>query len=132
MTDFENVHALIIEDDTSSVAVLTNLLRQMKITYTAVFDPAKAVDTAINLPSLNIIFVDLELPASNGYQVMADLRSQPTLANIPIVAYTSHLSEMAKAREMGFDSFFGKPIRSTTFPQDLASVLGGTSVWVNR
>jgi len=132
MTIPENTHALIIEDDTPSIAVLANLFRQLRITYTAVFDPAKAVSTALSLPAVNVIFVDLQLPGSDGYQVLHELRQQTQLGNVPIVAYTSHLSEMSRARQMGFHSFFGKPIRSSTFQHDLASVLGGTSVWVNR
>ena len=128
----ENTHALIVEDDNSSVAVLANLFRQMRITYTSVFDPAKAVETALSLPTLSVIFLDLELPGSNGYDVLNDLQNQPELADIPIVAYTSHQSEMGHAREKGFYSFFGKPIRSATFQHDLESVLSGTPVWINR
>lgn len=128
----ENTHALIIEDDTRSVAVLASLFRQMRITYTALFDSTKAVETALSLPNLSIIFVDLEMPGSDGYKVLHDLHSQDHLSSIPVVAYTSHLSEMSQAREKGFHSFFGKPIRSTTFQQDLLNVLNGTPVWVKR
>jgi CheY-like chemotaxis protein len=128
----ENTHALIIEDDNSSVAVLANLFRQMRITYTALFDPSKAVETALSLPNLSVIFVDLELPGSDGYKVLDALHAQPQLEGIPIVAYTSHLSEMGHAREKGFYGFFGKPIRSTTFQHDLENVLNGTPVWINR
>ncbi|MEP7289818.1 MAG: response regulator [Chloroflexota bacterium] len=132
MTTPEPIHALIIEDDTPSVAVLASLFNQIGISYTALFEPTKAVDTALSLPQLSIIFVDLELPDLDGYEVLQELRNQESLSNIPIVAYTSHLSEMSHAREMGFHSFFGKPIRSTTFREDLNSVLNGTPVWVKR
>jgi two-component system, cell cycle response regulator DivK len=128
----EQVHALIIEDDTPSVAVITNLFKQMGISYTTLFEPTKAVEIALSLPRLDIILVDLEMPICDGYQVLQNLRDQEPLANIPVVAYTSHLSEMAQAREKGFHSFFGKPIRSTTFREDIGAVLNGTPVWVKR
>jgi CheY-like chemotaxis protein len=129
---FNEVHILVVEDDPSSADVLGDLLRQLRLSYTVVCDSEQALPAIYNMQRLDAIFLDLELPNGNGFDVLANIKADPTLAHIPVVAYTSHLSEMANAREAGFHSFLGKPIRGKDFPDQLASILNNQRVWVVR
>jgi CheY-like chemotaxis protein len=129
MESFTHTNAVIVEDDTPSADVLTDLLERLGVNYTILFDSGSANSTMRQLGKIDIIFLDLEMPNSTGYQVLAAIQSEPDLAGIPVVAYTSHTSEMSNARKAGFHSFLGKPLRGKVFADLLAKILDNQPVW---
>jgi CheY-like chemotaxis protein len=64
---------------------------------------------AYPLPSL--IFLDLKLPFLHGFQVLAWIKSQPSLKDVPVAILTSsdEAVDRKKALELGAKSFFVKP-----------------------
>ncbi len=80
----------------------------------------------------DIIFLDLEMPDLNGYDVLKELHGIPKFSGVPVVAYTSHTSEMGFAREAGFHSFLGKPLNSGAFGDQVASIINDRPVWEVR
>ncbi|HRF97817.1 MAG TPA: response regulator, partial [Aggregatilineales bacterium] len=79
--------------------------------------------------AIRVIFLDLEMPDIDGYQVLQKLKADSRFVGVPIVAYTVHVSEVHVAYENGFDGFLGKPIDSDKFPDQLARILMGEAVW---
>jgi two-component system, cell cycle response regulator DivK len=132
MTNFDNVHVLIVEDNSSSVDVLAGLLDLVKIHYTVIYDSRKISDLLPQLEQLHAIFVDLEIPGLDGYEVLKILKADERLRHVPVVAYTAHLSQMAQARDAGFHGFLGKPLRASLFPAQIARILEGQPVWSVR
>jgi chemosensory pili system protein ChpA (sensor histidine kinase/response regulator) len=51
------------------------------------------------------------MPRMDGYEVAAQVRSDPRLADIPIIMITSRVGEKHRARaiELGVDDYLGKP-----------------------
>ena len=87
------------------------------------------LDQIRRIPKVSVIFLDLEMPRYNGYEILAMLKSLPELAGVPVIAYTTHISHMREARVAGFDSFLGKPLNRQLFPKQLARILQGEEVW---
>ena len=60
----------------------------------------------------DLILLDISLPEMDGTEVLRQLRSDPFLAHIPVIALTAHA--MAGDREkylaLGFDDYITKPI----------------------
>ncbi len=79
------------------------------------------------LEPVSVVFLDLEMPGVDGYSVKDYLREQ--LPGVPIIAYTVHVSEINVVQQLGFDGFLGKPLDSSRFPDQLARILRGESVW---
>jgi CheY-like chemotaxis protein len=129
MTRFTHIHAVIVEDDTSSADVLTDLLEQLEINYTVLSDGNSVIMALRQFETVHVVFLDLEMPNSTGYQVLEAIQSEPDLADIPVVAYTSHISEMSNARKAGFHSFLGKPLRGKVFADLLGKILDNQPVW---
>jgi CheY-like chemotaxis protein len=123
------LRAVIIEDDHSSIDVLAELLSQSGIDSSSFQDPQAALESINSLCAASVIFVDLDMPNLTGYQVLETLQNTPELVHLPVVAYTSHTSEMASARTAGFHSFLGKPLRASTFPAHLSAILNDQPVW---
>jgi two-component system, cell cycle response regulator DivK len=81
---------------------------------------------------VDLIILDLRLPKGfTGYEIYDQIREIPDLASVPIVAVSASDASVAipKTRNKGFSSFIAKPIDSTLFPEQLANILMGQSIW---
>jgi CheY-like chemotaxis protein len=123
-------HAVIVDDNNSNLGVLAELLMVEGLGYTKVQDATYLAQVLQTVPHVDVIFLDLEMPHVNGYEVLADLKADARFKNTPVVAYTVHLNEINNARSHGFHSFIGKPINVDRFPQQLARILHGEQVWM--
>lgn len=131
MTDLTNCQALIIEDNPGDTKVLQTLLSRVGMEFVAL-DGSDLLVTLQQVPVPDIIFLDLDLPEMNGFQVLEKLQAIPEFGGVPVVAYTSHTSEMAYARRAGFHSFLGKPLKSADFGDQVMQIINGEAVWEVR
>jgi CheY-like chemotaxis protein len=122
-------HALIIDDNAKNMSVLARLLSDEGVSNAQVAHP-RHLETVLEATNqVDIVFLDIEMPGMSGYDVLEILRSYEHLSNVPVVAYTVHLSEINRAYQLGFHSFIGKPIDPDKFPDQLARILRGEPVW---
>jgi CheY-like chemotaxis protein len=125
------LHALIIDDDAYSVHIMERLLDLQDIRYTSIKDPTKLPPVLEGLEQVDIIFLDLEMPKLDGYEVLEILRDHFG-ESTKIVACTVHTSQVNMTRKLGFSSFVAKPLDTDRFPQHLARILNGDPVWEAR
>lgn len=121
-------HALIIDDDPNNGEVLAELLQMEGISSSRVQNPT-SVDRTLSADQYDVIFLDLEMPNLNGYQVLEKIQTNTRYAGVPVVAYTVHLNEIHTAKEVGFHSFIGKPLDADRFPSQIKRILDGSPVW---
>jgi len=129
MSIFEGKTALIIEDDNTSIRVMEQLLKQINIPADVIWDSTKVKDQLAETDKPDVIFLDLEMPSSNGYSVLQMIQNNSKFDGVPVVAYTTHTSHLNDARNAGFHSFLGKPINGREFPANLEKILNGENVW---
>ncbi|MCU0480923.1 MAG: response regulator [Anaerolineae bacterium] len=120
-------HALVIDDNPQNVKVIVQMLGKQGVTATQILDPLQLSTKIPALGEVDIIFLDLEMPSLGGYELKEILKSY--FGAVPIIAYTVHINEINVVREMGFDGFLGKPLDDAKFPDQLARILRGESVW---
>jgi CheY-like chemotaxis protein len=122
-------HALIIDDNAKNVYVLVRLLNDQDVTTSAITNPRMLDGVLSTLSHLDVVFVDLEMPGQNGYDVLASLRAHTRFHGVSVVAYTVHTSDIHIAQQAGFDSFIGKPLDLERFPGQLTRILRREPVW---
>lgn len=130
--DLSQINALVVEDDAGGMAIIGVMMRFLNIkayintTGEGVIQMAKAMR-----PRPDIIFCDINLPRTNGYEVLKELRSDPELKDILVIAVTAQDAdtEIPKARAAGFDGYIGKPLNRMRFPKQLRRILAGEDVW---
>lgn len=121
--------ALVIDDNRNNLEVLTLLLEREGVEPSAVLG-VHQIDSALNAAKpFDVVFLDLEFPNADGFDVLQALKLDSRLNDVPIVAYSVHTSEIDRARRAGFDSFLGKPLDMARFPDQLRHILAGTPVW---
>jgi CheY-like chemotaxis protein len=123
-----SINVLIIDDDEFNLEVLGRLLKAEGANHIALQDATKIEDALAELPRVDIVFLDLEMPKMDGYQAFALLREKLG-DHVPIIACTVHLNEIDEARNLGFAGFLGKPIDQKRFGHQYQAILNGQGVW---
>lgn len=135
MSALEPSHArvLVVEDDPDNRTVIERLLRLAGVapySYVAIEGDAAAY-LGRSGEDFDLVFLDLQLPKKDGFAILGEIRSDPALAPMRVVALTANVSrrEMERCREAGFDGFIGKPIDGRRFSALLSKILKGDAVW---
>ena len=125
----KQVHALVVDDDVKNLGVLSRLLARQGVVCTEASSSSQLAAVLMNLTKVDLVFLDLELPGINGYQIMDQLKTDARFEGVPFVAYTAHVNEINAAHKKGFHSFLGKPVDAAKFPEQLGHILNGEPVW---
>ncbi len=107
---------LIIEDNEQNLYLLTFILKKHGYDCEAAQDGQEGIDKAIRCRP-DLILLDVQLPVMDGYAVARHLRSNPELAETPIVAVTSYAmtGDREKTLASGCTGYIEKPINPDTF-----------------
>lgn len=130
--DFSRVNALAVEDDAGGMAIIGVLMRYLGIkafintTGEGVVEMARAMK-----PRPDVIFLDLNLPTTSGYDILKQIRADEQLKDVLVIAVTAQDAdaEIPKCKSAGFDGYIGKPISRSRFPRQLRRILSGEAVW---
>ncbi len=125
------MHALLVDDDINNLEVLAGLLDDAGFSHTAVQDPGKLGDVLKTAGTIDVVFLDLEMPGQTGYDILKLLRNDAGLS-APMVACTVHISEAVNAHREGFDGFIAKPLDAARFSSQLTRIMDGETVWDTR
>lgn len=115
---------LLIEDNEQNRYLTTYLLEKYGYEVISASDGPMGIELAGSiLPEL--ILLDIQLPTMDGYTVARELRNNPVLNTIPIVAVTSYAmtGDREKTIDAGCDGYIEKPINPETFVGDVERYL---------
>ncbi|NMG14191.1 response regulator [Aromatoleum bremense] len=107
---------LIAEDHPASLELLRYLLAANGYDILSAEDGEAALDLA-RRDTPDLIICDLQMPKKNGYEVVRQLKSEPALSAIPVVAVTafSMIGDREQVLAAGFDGYLSKPIEPEEF-----------------
>ena len=105
-----NEQILVVDDEIISRRVIGHSLEKAGLKSTAVSHP----DEALKLLQDNrydLVFLDVEMPGMNGFELCKKLRAMPLHAKTPVIFVTalSGFESRAKSSLSGGDDFIGKP-----------------------
>lgn len=107
---------LIAEDHPASLELLRYLLSANGYDILSAEDGEAALELARRDPP-DLIICDLQMPKKNGYEVVGELKGDPALAHIPVVAVTafSMIGDREQVLAAGFNGYLSKPIEPEEF-----------------
>jgi len=104
-------HALVIDDNRDSADTVCQMLSLLDIEATPAYGPRAAMlYIKDNMP--DIVFLDINMPGVDGFEVMSYLRRYPHMQHIPFVFVTSddQPETAQKVRKTGALLIIIKPI----------------------
>jgi signal transduction histidine kinase/DNA-binding NarL/FixJ family response regulator len=102
---------LVVDDIASNRAVLVNLLEPLGFEVFEAADGQQAIHLAREIRP-NLILMDRWMPVLDGLEATRQIRQNPELAEVPILAVSASVSkeDQARSQEVGYDDFLPKPI----------------------
>lgn len=102
---------LIVDDDPTALAGLSNLLRPWGFQVTTLDSPQRFWDV-LNRTEPDLLLLDLEMPTFNGVDLCRVVRQAPQWRDLLILVVTAHTSTEAVRRAFaaGADDFITKPV----------------------
>jgi two-component system cell cycle response regulator DivK len=115
---------LIIEDNEQNMYLLTFILEKHGYKVYQARDGREGIELA-NQVTPAIILLDIQLPLMDGYTVARKLRSNPVLAEVPIIAVTSYamVGDRERILSAGCTNYIEKPINTETFITEIEQYL---------
>lgn len=117
-----NSHRILVVEDNDHVAYLLEFLLQ-RAGYDVVVaangrDAQKAIE---ELPPVDLVLLDLMLPYVSGFQLIEEIRDNPTWQAVPIIVLSGKVLEedIVQALDLGANDFVTKPFR----PEELLARL---------
>jgi signal transduction histidine kinase/DNA-binding response OmpR family regulator len=118
---------LIIDDDIRNIFSLTSVLESHDV---EVLHAERGKDGILILeqtPGVDVALIDIMMPDMDGYQTMREIRRQPELADLPLIAVTAKAmkGDRQKCLDAGASDYIAKPV-------DIELLLALLRVWVAR
>jgi DNA-binding response OmpR family regulator len=100
---------LIVDDEVDRCRVMSRLFARRGWSSAVVHDPAAAVAT-LRADGACAVLLDLSLPGMDGLQVLAAIRADPAVANVPVLVYYAphHQATAVRAIDAGADDYIPK------------------------
>ena len=116
---------LVAEDEPDALRALTLRLQAHDYEVVPAVDAMQAT-ARIRKEKLDLILLDIHLPAGGGFKILERLRSSPKTRTIPVIAITADPSPETKRRcyELSCHAFFRKPYHPQRLLEAIELALG--------
>lgn len=115
---------LVVEDNEQNLELVEFLLEESGAEVRKARDASETWEQlALGAPDL--ILMDMQLPEADGLTLVAQIRRDATLADIPVIALTAHAMRGDRERFIagGCDGYISKPINVETFVSEVKRIL---------
>jgi HAMP domain-containing protein/CheY-like chemotaxis protein/signal transduction histidine kinase len=118
---------LVVDDDARNIFALTTILENHDMDVLSATNGRQAIDLVKATPDLSVVLMDIMMPEMDGYETMREIRKDPQLRTLPILALTAKAmkGDREKCLEAGASDYIAKPVNT----DQLVSLL---RVWLYR
>jgi PAS domain S-box-containing protein len=118
---------LVAEDHPFNQIVVKEFLENSGATVSTACNGEEALEL-LRSENFDCVLMDIQMPVMDGLEATRQIRADPTLAEIPILALTANAYSEDRERCMaaGMNDFISKPIKADDFYQTIANCLSNT------
>lgn len=130
--NIKHIDILLVEDSPADVLITREAFAEFKIfnTLHVVEDGVEAMaflnqdGKYASVPRPDLILLDLNLPRKNGREVLAEIKNEPRLKNIPVVVLTTSHSEsdVLEAYDQHANCYIVKPVGFDNFVDAMKTI----------
>jgi len=122
----EREKLVVLADDSISVRKFVGrMLEKAGYRVKLASDGLEALEIASSSPC-DLVITDLEMPRTNGYELMLHLRQTPSTSKVPVMVVTSRAGAKHRDRAMkeGAAAFMVKPVQEESFITQVVELIG--------
>ena len=115
---------VVIEDNVQNARMAEKLLKRAGHEVLVAYDGETGLETVLE-DGADLVLIDLGLPDIDGQTVIAIMRQQPHLTDIPFIAFTAWPEDHARdmATSYGCDGVIVKPINTREFANQIEAFI---------
>ena len=119
---------LVVEDDPDLAQLVIDIFMTAGFEMHWASNKAEINQQMNRRPFVDLVLMDIELPDTNGLQVLKRIRSHPKLAKLPVIMMTgkSSAEDVAAGLTAGADGYVSKPFMMSGLVKAVKQVLGIT------
>lgn len=120
-----SIDILVVEDNDDDVVLIQAAFSEGKVVNRLIFvhDGEEAMTylrkqgAYVAAPMPGIVLLDINMPKKNGFEVLADIKTDPRLRALPVVMLTvsDREEDIVRSYEQGACSYIRKPVSLTRF-----------------
>lgn len=120
---------LVVDDNAINLALLGYLLDNSGFEVSAAENGEQALKILTQRRDFDAVLCDIQMPVMDGYEFARQVRAQPGLAQMPLVAITAlaMVGDRGRILAAGFDGYVSKPIEPVEFIATLRTLV--PSLW---
>ena len=119
---------LLVDDEPDSLEVASRWLRLAGASVLTASDGKLGLEIALK-DEPDLILADLSMSVMDGWRMLVELKNNPAIAQIPIVALTAHtlLNIREQALSAGFAAHIAKPFEATRLVTEVLQIMQSAS-----
>jgi signal transduction histidine kinase/CheY-like chemotaxis protein len=127
----EGLPVLVVDDNTTNLTILHEMLSRWRMRPAAVSDGATALAALAGSPNgFPLVLLDAEMPGMDGFAVVRRIREDPTFggATIMMLSSADRPGDMEQCRALGVAAYLQKPVKQSELLDAIVVTLGKTPV----
>lgn len=124
--DGHRLSVLVVEDDRELCQFLRNLMRLEGFDARTAMNREEVVAALRQLPSPDLVLLDVVLPDANGFDILLRMKQHPALKSIAVIMLTGKATRESVMQGLagGADGYVTKPFEPEILVNGVKSVLG--------
>lgn len=116
---------LLVDDDERNTFALTSFLDTLDLQFQIARDGMEALRILRGDTHFDLVLLDMMMPEMDGYETLANIRSDANLASLPVIALTAKAmkGDREKCLEAGATDYLSKPLDLKMLVQKMESCL---------
>ena len=121
-----DITILIIEDDEIQARFAQNIVMKAGFKQRHAATREEIIAELNKSPLPDCLLLDIELPGTNGFDILARMRQHPRLKQVPVIMLTAMASQqdVFKGLSLGASAYVAKPYKKQTLVDTIVKTLG--------
>jgi CheY-like chemotaxis protein len=101
---------LVVDDDPDILEIVTVVLGLYEVPTVTANDGVDALEVMRSTDGLGLVLLDLMMPRMSGVEVLAEMKRDPALVDMPVVVVSGNYATEGAVLAMGANEYLVKPI----------------------
>jgi CheY-like chemotaxis protein len=104
---------LVVDDDPDILDIVGIVLELQGVPSTGASDGIAALTALRSSSEIGLVLLDLMMPRMSGHELLAEMKREPALAEVPVVVISGGYQTEQDVRRMGAEECLPKPVDAT-------------------